>query len=192
MQLQTVETVKLLLVLSCAAMFLLIVCGAFIALRYKNGFIRNLVLILICLGFACNLPGLIWSSYRTFTFYHDFRVLYGYSMPDKLGARIELRPKIVEALLYRKKRAEEKIANYQKEKVKIEAMPRGTTDEVMRYVSAQESLHYSLWYVCDVQAVFERARLSAYYAGFQAEVLAIPDVDFSEQYNDLPHTKFTK
>ncbi len=113
-------------------------------------------------------------------------------MPDTFGKRIDLRPKIVEILLYRKKVAEEKIALYQIEKARIEMMPRRTTDEVMKYISAQESHNYSLWYVCDKQSIFERARLSAYYAGFHTEVLAIPDVDFSEQYSDLPHTKFTK
>ena len=126
----------------------------------------------LCSILILALCGLAWGGVSTFKIHHDFRVIYGWDNAQSTIALAQRKQKVATELVVRRQRAEENIARYQQVKKNLETASRSNLTQGV-------SLESTLFTANDELNVYRRARVSAYFAGYRDEVLAVPDIEFA-------------
>ena len=123
---------------------------------------------------------------------HDFRELFGYTVPKTFARQVEIQDNVLQALLNQEAYADQKVCAYIRDEQNSEMMPRDTISDIDSYRDAREGLWFSAFYVHDQCELYKRYRAAAYYAGFEDEARAVRDIAFTNEPIDLYHRKFTQ
>lgn len=116
------------------------------------------------------------SGAELYLVHHQFFTMFGEPVPKNWTERANLEPLVVARLLEEQQYFEQCQSNYMVSTIRLEQMPRDTTNNVEYYLFEKQygKYYWDKSYAYNRLDYCRRLRVAAYAAGYKEEVLAIP------------------